>query len=386
MQTILILTHEFQPFRGGIAAVADGLARGASANGYRVIVSAPDYGTNNDAADRALPFEVRRFNGSTCSMVSLDGLARYARRCAREIDGAPADLVHAVDPAPQMALATLDRFRRVPPFVFTVHGTELLRYRDEFVPRLWMGTGLRRAQSVHAVSRAVYRLLPSQPRCAPRHAFIEPPGIAPIWIGQPRTDRCSARRRWGAEDDDLVLFTLARRVPEKGHAEVIAAAGLLPEALCRRVVYVVAGDGPDAYAAQLRETAGRAGVRLVLTGALTDAEAIAGCDAADVFVMLSRKTATRMEGFGIAYLEAGARGLPSVARETGGAAEAVTHGETGLVLPAAADASRVASALEELLRDRNLRDRMGACARSRAAGFLWDARARAIYERFFSHL
>jgi glycosyltransferase involved in cell wall biosynthesis len=46
----------------------------------------------------------------------------------------------------------------------------------------------------------------------------------------------------------------------------------------------------------------------------------------------------------------------------------------------------VASALEELLRDRNLRDRMGACARSRAAGFLWDARARAIYERFFACL
>src|SRR5690606_26241479 len=57
-----------------------------------------------------------------------------------------------------------------------------------------------------------------------------------------------------------------------------------------------------------------------------------GC--ADVFAMLcrSRWAGLEQEGFGIVFLEAAAAGVPQVAGESGGSAEAVVDGETGLVV------------------------------------------------------
>ena len=386
MARILLLTHEFEPFRGGIAAVADGLALGAASAGHAPIVLAPDYGARHEESDRDRPYAVHRFRGSTCSMVSMDGLVRFTKLCSREIQQTQADVIHAVDPPSQMALTMLARFRRVDTYFFTVHGTELTRYRDELLPRLWMGRGLRRATSIHAVSRAVYRLLPADGLSAPRHAFVEPPGIRRTWLDQPAADRTAVRAQWGANETDLVLLTLARRVPEKGQAEVIAAVAQLPDALRHRIVYVIAGHGPEDYARTLEQSAHAAGVRIVLTGSITDEAAIAACDGADLFVMLSRMTHKRLEGFGIAYIEAGSRGLPSLARETGGVAEAVLHGETGIVVPHGADSTVIGRALDTLLRDPSERSRLGARARAHASDFAWESRARAVYDRFLGRL
>ena len=57
-----------------------------------------------------------------------------------------------------------------------------------------------------------------------------------------------------------------------------------------------------------------------------------GCG--DVFAMLCRNrwAGLEQEGFGIVFLEAAAAGVPQVAGDSGGAAEAVVHGETGLVV------------------------------------------------------
>lgn len=386
MARLLLLTHEFQPFRGGIAAVVDGLARGSAAVGHSPVVFAPDYGADQDETDRIQPYEVQRFSGSTCSMLSTDKLARFTGRCSAMIRKVKPDLVHAVDPASQMALAMLGRLRRVRNHVFTVHGTELVRYRNELFPRLWMGRGMCRATSVHAVSHAVERLLRSGWRRGLKHAFVETPGIGQGWLERPVTDRNVTRVEWKATPDDLVLLTLARRVPEKGHQDVIASVALLPDELRSRVVYVVMGTGPDSYASSLEVAAADAKVRLVLAGAVSDDQAVAACDAADLLVMLSRRTETRIEGFGIAYIEAAARGLASLARSTGGVAEAVHDGRTGLVLAPDATNDTVARALETLLLSPSLRNRLGDGGRTLARGFSWEARAGAIYERFLARV
>ena len=46
----------------------------------------------------------------------------------------------------------------------------------------------------------------------------------------------------------------------------------------------------------------------------------------------NRWAGLEQEGFGIVFLEAAAAGVPQVAGDSGGAAEAVLHGETGLVV------------------------------------------------------
>ncbi len=78
----------------------------------------------------------------------------------------------------------------------------------------------------------------------------------------------------------------------------------------------------------------------------------------DVFVLPSR-----IEGFSLALLEAMARGIPCVASDAGGNAEALA-GEAGRVVPPG-DAAALAAALNELLVDREARRAVGERARER---------------------
>ncbi len=81
---------------------------------------------------------------------------------------------------------------------------------------------------------------------------------------------------------------------------------------------------------------------------------------ADVFVLSSRS-----ECLPVSILEAMAAGLPVVATDVGGVAEAVQHGETGLLVPPG-NPLALAEALDLLLRDDELRERLGTRGRERA--------------------
>ncbi len=71
------------------------------------------------------------------------------------------------------------------------------------------------------------------------------------------------------------------------------------------------------------------------------------------------------EGFGIVFLEAAAAGVPQIAGDSGGAAEAVLDGVSGLVVDRPEDPGAVAEALRSLLADPARRRRMGRAARAR---------------------
>lgn len=71
------------------------------------------------------------------------------------------------------------------------------------------------------------------------------------------------------------------------------------------------------------------------------------------------------EGLPKALLEGMAAGLPCVTTDVPGCREAVTHGENGLLVPPK-DHVSLAKALDQLIRDPSLRDRMGRCGRTRA--------------------
>ncbi len=382
MHRILILTHEFPPFHGGIATVAHGLASGAAAIGHEARVLAPAYHGNTAEWDAAQPYEVSRFPGATCSVLSLDKLAKFTARCRREIRLRKPDIVHAVDPPAQMALTALSRMRLVRTYFFTVYGTELLRYHNDLSPRLWMFRAFRRVACTSAISRSVREILINTFKVREDTVFVSYPGVGPRWFETPSTDRAQVRARWEVSPDETVVLTVARRVPDKGHQRVIEGLSLLPASLRRRLVYVVVGGGPEDYARDLRAKAESGSVRLLMLGALGDDELVEACDAADLFIQLSQETPSRLEGLGLVYLEAATRGVPSIACDTGGVAEAVRHGDTGIVLPYYPTAEQVAEALISLAGEDGVRAEMGRRAREFAATFTWRRSAEEVYTRF----
>jgi glycosyltransferase involved in cell wall biosynthesis len=85
------------------------------------------------------------------------------------------------------------------------------------------------------------------------------------------------------------------------------------------------------------------------------------------------------EPFGLVAVEAMAAGKPVIASRTGGLADIVRDGESGLLVPPG-DAPALAAALERLLDDIALRRAMGARARQIAAAeYDWGVVVRRHY-------
>jgi len=111
-----------------------------------------------------------------------------------------------------------------------------------------------------------------------------------------------------------------------------------------------------------------------------DLPALYAC--ADVFAMLCRNRwgGLEQEGFGIVFLEAAASAVPQVAGDSGGAADAVVDGETGLVVDHPQRVEEAAAALARLLDDADERARLGAAARTRAeTDFSYDVLATRLH-------
>jgi glycosyltransferase involved in cell wall biosynthesis len=147
--------------------------------------------------------------------------------------------------------------------------------------------------------------------------------------------------------------------PYKGHGELVEAVATVAPRFPEAPFLLVGRDSGtlEETKASVRERGIGAAVRFL--GSRSDVPDL--LRACDLFVHPSRE-----EGFSNAILEAMAAGLPVAAFDVGGNAEAVVHGETGLLAPAR-DAGALARALAELLGDEGRRKRMGEAGRRRAA-------------------
>ncbi len=193
-----------------------------------------------------------------------------------------------------------------------------------------------------------------------------PPGVdCARFEGAETADRAGLRRALGLPEDALVVTSVSRLVPRKGMDVLIEAAARLRPSHAELVV-AIAGAGRDER--RLRRAINRHGAPVRLLGRVSEEDKSALLAASDVFVMACRNRwgGLEQEGFGIVFLEAAASGVPQVAGDSGGAAEAVADGETGLVVRTPEDPAAVAAALARLLDDEPLRRSMGAAARTRA--------------------
>jgi phosphatidylinositol alpha-1,6-mannosyltransferase len=172
------------------------------------------------------------------------------------------------------------------------------------------------------------------------------------------------------------LLSVGFLVRQKGHETALRA---LPS-LVREwpdLRYLVAGDGPER--GRLERLARELGVAANVTflGRVPEAQLLEAYAAADVYVQPSLVVDGVAEGYGISFVEAGAAGLPVVGGRCGGVVEAIVDGVTGfLVTPG--DASDFSRAVATLLRDADLRRRMGEAGRRLAHERTWDETLRPV--------
>jgi glycosyltransferase involved in cell wall biosynthesis len=190
------------------------------------------------------------------------------------------------------------------------------------------------------------RLPPGRHRIGLLPPFLADPGPAPA----PRSARAPVR-----------LITVAMMRPGVKAQSYRWLAHALARLESRDWHLTLVGDGP-ARAEVEAAFAGLPADRVRFAGLADAASVRAAFDAADIHVWPGHR-----EAYGMVFLEAAARGLPSVAMASGGVSSVVLDGETGL-LAADGDVAGLAAALDRLIGDPVLRARLGAAGRALVTG------------------
>jgi glycogen synthase len=375
MSRILMLSWEYPPLLvGGLGRHVHALATSLVAAGHEVTVvtrHAPgalreEYAEGVRivrAPDDPPEFEVADGDPLAWTMAFNHTLTRAALRAART---GRYDMVHAHDWLVAHAAVTVRDHLDVP-LVATIHATESGRHQG-WLPAAHNRTidGIERwlaHEAVRVIVCSVYmrgevaRLFGLDPA----RVDVVYNGVDVLrWYARPRAV-AAARQRFADGDAPLVTYA-GRLVYEKGVQHLLAAAPALAERHPGLRV-VVAGDGP--FRDEL-ESAAPPGV--TFTGFLGGHDLTALMGASDCYVVPSV-----YEPFGMVALEAAAAGTPVAAAATGGLAEIVEHGVTGVTFPPR-DADALARSVGTVLGDLEYARSLARRARRRVReDFAWPA-------------
>jgi glycosyltransferase involved in cell wall biosynthesis len=190
----------------------------------------------------------------------------------------------------------------------------------------------------------------------PRRLCLIHNGVEPVTRPDEETRR-RTRQSMSVGDSTLVIVYVANLIPYKGHADLLSALATVRFEGDWTLWCVGRDDGPGASLARqaielgLDSHARWLGMRHDVPDLLL---------AADLAVSSSLE-----EGFSNAVLEAMAAGLPVVATDVGGNAEAVVDSVTGYLVPPG-DADAMANMIGRLAADPQERRTLGATGRTRA--------------------
>ncbi len=349
----LLVTNDFPPKLGGIQSYLWELWRRLPPQETTVLTT--PYG-GDTAFDEQQDFRVVRDTARV--LLPTPALVQRIDRLAEEVD---ADLV-LLDPA--LPLGRLGP-RLARPYGLVLHGAEVTVPGRMPGSRRMLRSVLRGARLIVAAG--------GYPAAEATHAagaalpiVTVPPGVdVDRFRPLSPAEQTSARTRFGLDAEGPLVVSVSRLVPRKGMDVLIDAVARLHHTV-PGLVLAIGGTGRDRERLERRASALAAPVRFLGRVADADLPSLYGC--ADVFAMLCRDrwAGLEQEGFGIVFLEAAAAGVPQLCGRSGGSAEAVEDGVTGLVVPEPDDAAAVTSALRSLLASPERRTQMGQAGRVRA--------------------
>jgi glycosyltransferase involved in cell wall biosynthesis len=279
------------------------------------------------------------------------------------------DLVHSLaSTAPAWG-----RFRRV----VTVHDLIYARFpeahaglRDRGM-RVLVPLAVRRSQRVIAISHSTRRDLQELLGTPPGKIDVVPQGLGAVRRASPLSEP-ETRARFRLEGR-RVLLTLSAKRPHKNLLALIGALARIPPP--RRPLLVAPGY-PTWHEAQLRAHAAQLGIAgdVCLEGWVSAEELEGLWGLADAFVYPSL-----YEGFGLPVLEAMARGVPVACADASSLPEVA--GDAALLFDPRREEG-IAAAIERLLDDSALAQRLRVKGAERARQFTWERTARLTLESY----
>lgn len=282
---------------------------------------------------------------------------RQARRRARQFQPDIIFTYHSYYKAPDALGPGIARWLGKPYFLFEA------MYSDG--PRgswkTWIGWWLSRKalwQTQHVFTDKALDMPGLQQVLPPERLSLIPPSIDLQKFRRLETARRRLREQWQVGSRPLLIGTAMLRDDRKseGVAFALRCLGQLRrEGFDFQYVHIGGGD----RLAELK-TVGETecGPSTIFLGSIPSEQVVEALSAADLFVFPGLD-----EGFGLAYIEAQACGLPVVAFNNGGIPEAVQNGVTGYLTPVL-EAEAYQAAIRDFLQQPERRQEMGRNARA----------------------
>ncbi|HEV7309733.1 glycosyltransferase family 4 protein [Ensifer sp.] len=182
----------------------------------------------------------------------------------------------------------------------------------------------------------------------------------------PRFEGGHSSRDGSDPSDPVRIVSVGRAVGKKGYDVLLRALSLLPADLNWRFEHIGAGE----LTGKLKALASELGVsdRVVWKGALDQTDVLAHYRASDIFALACRVTADGdRDGLPNVLVEASSQRLACISTAISGVPELLEDGENGRVV-ASEDPQALATALEQLIRDPKLRQRLGDAAERKVRG------------------
>ena len=388
---VLIVSWEYPPIvEGGLGRHVRKLAEGLVREGVEVHVltrGAREHAREEDRAGVQVhrvaepPFPKDDLNRFVAWVDDMNADMRTAGKelCARF----DFDLIHGHDWLVTKACAALARSTRLP-YLTTIHATEHGRHQG------WVG---KHPQSyIHRIEKRMAKRADAVITCShymrghvadvfgidEARVDVIPNGIDMADLIA--VDDLDALRARFAEPDERLVLLIGRLVYEKGFQTALDA---LPGVIERlgKTRFLVAGSGT--HEAELKRQATKLGLMRhgTFLGWIGDDVLHSLYRIADLCVVPSL-----YEPFGIVALEAMASGCPCIVADTGGLREVVPNFEVGLRFRGGS-ASHLATMMERVLTDDELRDRLITEASEHVLSFDWAdvaRQTRTVYARLAS--
>jgi phosphatidylinositol alpha-1,6-mannosyltransferase len=361
---VLVVTNDFPPKVGGVNYYVAHLMRRFQPG--EVTVFASDW-PGAEAFDANFPQRVIRW-----PMRAMYPTGPVRERVEELVRQERADIVLFGAAAPLALLGRTILRRTGVPFAAFTHGVEVWAAQLPGARTLLSSIG-KHAALLMGPSQWTIDMLRAVVGPGPRLELV-PPGVE-AEVFHPGVSDAPVRERHELGDAP-VICCVSRLTLRKGQDKVIRALpwilGDFPDTR-----FLVVGSGPDLERLQWLAARKRVSHRVVFAGEAPYDDLPGYFRAGEVFAMpcRTRKWGLEVEAFGAVFLQASAVGRPCVAGDSGGAPEAVLHGETGLVVDGN-EVDEVAEAVLRLLDDRDGAEKMGAAGADRVhRDFSWDALA-----------
>ena len=311
MKKTLLLTHEYYPFKGGVARYCYNMFKFFDPDDYMVVTDHPEVESEDNILQTSL----------TSRFIKPSWIFSFwkIRKIIKDNN------IKQVFTPNILPLGSMAHFLGVP-YIISLHGLDInlaLKNKPKLTAKI-----LRRADKIVVNTKNTAKIISHLDLPKEKIHLIYPSLDFSLSFDPNKLSKIKQSLK--IKTNDKVLLTVGRLNSRKGHDMVIRAVNQLQKDVNLKYIIVGSGDFKKELLLLIRKY--KLQDRVFIYSGVEDEDLIYYYKLANIFVMPNRSSKTDIEGFGIVFLEAARVGIPIIGGEGGGVTELFTHEKEALLV------------------------------------------------------